>query len=116
MSLPVEIIAHRGASHAAPENTLAAARLAWSENADAMEADFRLTADGQIVALHDETTRRVAGTAHVVAETSLAELQQLDVGRWKDPQFAGESPPTLGQLLETVPEGKRFLAENVAAL
>ena len=110
MNLP-EIIAHRGASHAAPENTSSAVRLAWAEGADAVEADFRLTADGHIVAIHDETTGRVAGLDHVVAETTLAELKRLDVGRWKDACFAGERLATLAELLSTVPDGRRFLAE-----
>ena len=106
-----EIIAHRGASHAAPENTLSAVRLAWSEGADAVEADFRLSADGQIVAIHDETTGRVASVDCVVAETTLAELKRLDVGHWKDVRFTGEPLATLAELLSILPEGKRFLLE-----
>ncbi|MFM1902441.1 MAG: hypothetical protein RLZZ440_341, partial [Planctomycetota bacterium] len=75
------ITAHRGASYDAPENTLAAFRLAWEQGADAIEADFRLTSDGQIVCVHDADTERVAGVRHVVAETPLAELRALDAGR-----------------------------------
>ena len=57
----MEILAHRGASHDAPENTLASFRLGWAQHADANELDIRLTRDGQIVVFHDATTRRIAG-------------------------------------------------------
>lgn len=105
------IIAHRGASHDAPENTLAAFQLAWEQGADAIEGDFRLAADGRIVCLHDVDTKRVAGVNHAVAETRLDELRALDVGRWKDPRFAGERPPTLAEVLATLPPGRRFFVE-----
>lgn len=108
---PSFITAHRGASHDAPENTLAAFRLAWEQGADAIEGDFRLTADGRIVCLHDADTKRVARKNHVVAETRLDELRSLDVGDWKDPRFAGERPPTLAEVLATLPPGKRFFVE-----
>lgn len=105
------ITAHRGASHDAPENTLAAFRLAWEQAADAIEGDFRLSADGRIICMHDADTKRVAGVQHVVAEQRLADLCCLDVGRWKDPRFAGERPPTLTEVLAAVPAGKRFFVE-----
>ena len=61
-SLPAQlIVAHRGASHDAPENTLSAFLLAWEQGADAVEGDFLLTRDGQIVCIHDKTTRRTSG-------------------------------------------------------
>lgn len=105
------ITAHRGASHDAPENTLAAFRLAWEQGADAIEGDFRLTADGRIVCIHDADTKRVAGVNHVVARTPLDALRRLDVGRWKAAAFAGEPLPTLADVLATVPRGKRFFIE-----
>jgi glycerophosphoryl diester phosphodiesterase len=105
------ITAHRGASHDAPENTLSAFRLAWEQAADAIEGDFRLSADGRIVCVHDADTKRVAGVNHVVAKTPLAELRTLDAGRWKDPRFAGENLPTLAEVLAAVPPGKRFFIE-----
>ncbi|MCA9078154.1 MAG: glycerophosphodiester phosphodiesterase [Planctomycetaceae bacterium] len=107
------IIAHRGASHDAPENTLAAFRLAWEQQADGIEGDFYLTKDRQIVCTHDKTTERTA-PGHpqlTVADTTLAELQQLDVGTWKHPKYAGERMPTLSQVLETVPEHGRIFVE-----
>lgn len=105
------ITAHRGASHAAPENTLAAFRLAWEEEADAIEADFHLTADGRILCIHDRDTERVAGVRRVVADTPLEELRTLDAGRWFDERFAGERLPTFAEVLAAVPAGKRFVVE-----
>ena len=67
-----DLIAHRGASHDAPENTLAAFRLAWEQGADGIEGDFRLSRDGEIICLHDATTRRTAGIDLVVADATLA--------------------------------------------
>lgn len=106
-----EIIAHRGSSLIAPENTLAAVELAWQEGADAAEGDFRLTADGKIVAIHDANLRRTAGVDRRVVDCSLEELKACDIGSWKDAKFAGEAVPTLAELLATVPPGKRFFVE-----
>jgi len=105
------ITAHRGASHDAPENTLAAFRLAWEQEADAIEADFRLTSDGRMVCVHDRDTERVCGVRHVVAETPLADLRTLDAGRWKADHFATERLPTFAEVLAVVPPGKRFFIE-----
>ena len=107
----MEIIAHRGSSFLAPENTRAAAELAWREAADAVEGDFRLTADGQIVCIHDDTLKRTAGVDRRVSDLSLDELRRLDVGSWKGPQFAGQRTATLDEMLATVPRGKRFYVE-----
>lgn len=105
------ITAHRGASHDAPENTLAAFELAWKQGADAIEADFYLTSDRQMICIHDADTLRTTGVKRVVAETPLAELRTLDAGSWKGPQFAGEKLPTLGEVLDLVPQGKKFFVE-----
>lgn len=105
------ITAHRGASHDAPENTLAAFRLAWEEQADAIEGDFRLTADGHMVCIHDADTERTCGVKRVVAETSLDDLRGLDCGRWKAPAFSGQRCCTLEDVLEIVPGGKQFFIE-----
>jgi glycerophosphoryl diester phosphodiesterase len=111
MHPPLEIIAHRGASWDSPENTVAAVLLAWQQGADAVEADFRLTGDGQIVATHDDSTLRIAGVDFRVHERSLVELRDLDFGRWKGARFEREPIPTLAELLATVPAGKRFYIE-----
>lgn len=105
------IIGHRGASHAAPENTLAAFKLAWKEGADGIEGDFHLTSDGQVVCTHDADTRRVAGKNLRVADSTLAQLQALDVGSWKHPKFRKERMPTLADVLATVPKGKKMFIE-----
>ncbi len=106
-----ELIGHRGASFDAPENTLAAFRLAWEEGADGVEGDYRLTLDGEIVCLHDPTTRRTAGINLAVAKATLAQLRELDVGSWKGEQWAGEPIPTLREVIATVPPGKRLFIE-----
>ena len=105
------IIAHRGASHEAPENTLPAFRLAWEQRADGIEADFLLSRDGRIVCIHDRDTKRVAGKKVVVADATLAELKTLDVGSWKDPKYAAERIPTIEEVIATVPKNKMFFIE-----
>jgi glycerophosphoryl diester phosphodiesterase len=107
------IVAHRGASHDAPENTLAAFQLAWDRQADAIEGDFYLSKDRQIVCIHDKTTKRVAPKQRdlKVAESTLKELKTLDVGRWKNERFSAERIPTLKEVLATVPTGKLIFVE-----
>jgi glycerophosphoryl diester phosphodiesterase len=95
--LQVEIIAHRGASEEAPENTLAAFRLGW-EQGDACELDVHLSKDGRIVVIHDATTKRTAGVDKPVAQQTLAELQALKV-------------PSLEEVLDLLPEKKRLYIE-----
>lgn len=107
----VEIVAHRGASWDAPENTLASLRLAWEQQADAIEMDCFLSRDGQIVVIHDADTRRTAGISGRVADLTFEQLRRLDVGRWKDPRFSGERIPSLAEALQTVPAGKRAFIE-----
>ena len=106
-----KIVAHRGASFDAPENTLASFRLAWEQHADAIEGDFFLTKDQQIVCIHDSKTKRTSGVEQVVSESTLEELRRLDVGSWKDARFKGEKIPTLREVLAIVPEGKRIYIE-----
>jgi glycerophosphoryl diester phosphodiesterase len=105
------IIAHRGASADAPENTLAAFRLAWEQGADGIEGDFRLTADGLIVCIHDADTQRVAGSRHGVSETSYDDLRTLDVGLWKGSRWRDERIPLLEEVLAGVPAGKQAFLE-----
>jgi glycerophosphoryl diester phosphodiesterase len=105
------LVAHRGASHDAPENTLPAFELAWKQGADAIEGDFHLTADGKIVCLHDYDTQRVSGVRKIVKDSTLAELQALDAGAWFKPEFKGTTMPTLRDVIATVPAGKKFYLE-----
>ena len=107
----LQIIAHRGASALAPENTLASVELAWHLGADAVEVDVRLTRDGRIVAIHDETTDRTAGTHLEVAATDSSQLRLLDVGRHKHSKFAGARIPYLEEVFQTVPPGRQLFVE-----
>jgi glycerophosphoryl diester phosphodiesterase len=111
MASAQNIVAHRGASHDAPENTLAAFNLAWEQGADGVEGDFYLSSDGQIVCIHDKDTKRTAGVKHAVAKTPYDVLRTLDVGSWKDPKFKDERIPLLSDVLATVPEGKFMIVE-----
>jgi glycerophosphoryl diester phosphodiesterase len=107
----VEIVAHRGASADAPENTLPAFELAWELGADVVEGDFFLTKDDEIVCFHDRTTGRVAGKNMAVADSDYAQLSALDVGGWLHPKWAGTRIPTLSQVLQSVPadRGRVFI-------
>jgi glycerophosphoryl diester phosphodiesterase len=106
----VEIVAHRGSSDEAPENTLASFRLGY-EQADACELDIHLTKDGQVVVLHDANTKRTAGVDKPVAQQTLAELRALDAGKFKGEKFAGEKVPLLSEVLALIPDGKRLFIE-----
>lgn len=105
------IVAHRGASYDAPENTLAAFRLAWQQQSDGIEGDFYLTADRQIVCIHDADTERTGGKKLVVEQSTLDQLRELEYGKWKDPKWHGEPIPTLQQVWDTVPDGKLLVIE-----
>ena len=104
LSQPV-IFAHRGASAHAPENTLAAFELALAQNADAIELDAKLSADGQVVVIHDPTIDRTTGSHGHVKDLSLRELRALDAGSFFSEKFRGERIPTLEEVFEAV--GKR---------
>lgn len=105
----VELVAHRGASFDAPENTIVAQELAWKHGADAAEFDVRATKDGQLAIMHDVTTKRTAVKDVKFADLTLAELRELDAGSWKGPQFAGEKIPTLDEMLQHIAAGKRVV-------
>ena len=109
--MATEIVAHRGASHDAPENTMSAVMLAWEKEADLTEVDVHLTKDNEIVVIHDKDTKRTAGVKLKVKKSTLAELRTLDVGSWKDQKYAGERISTLAEILPTIPEGKRLVVE-----
>jgi len=95
------VIAHRGFSGRAPENTLAAIREAIAIGADMAEIDVTLTADERVVVIHDETLDRTTNGAGKVADQSFDEIRSLDAGSWFAPQFAGEKVPTLDEILDT---------------
>ena len=107
----VEIIAHRGASHDAPENTLTAMKLGWEQGADAVELDLWLSRDGKLVVFHDADTKRFSEPVGKIKEMTWDEVQQLDVGAFKAAKFKGERIPALEPILATVPAGKRIVME-----
>ena len=104
LSQPV-IFAHRGASAYAPENTLAAFELALAQNADAIELDAKLSADGHVVVVHDRTVDRTTGSQGRVKDLSLGALRSLDAGSFFSENYRGEEIPTLEEVFEAV--GKR---------
>ena len=95
------IVAHRGSSSAAPENTLAAFRRALADGADAVELDVRLTADDELVVIHDARLGRTTSGRGRVAALTLAELRRLDAGSWFNGRH--QSIPTLEEVLDAVP-------------
>ncbi len=105
------IVAHRGASHDAPENTIPAFMLAWEQGADVIEGDFFLTADGRVVCIHDSHTGRVSDTSLIVAESSLEELRKLDAGSWKGEEWSGTGIPTLSEVFAIVPDDGKIFVE-----
>lgn len=103
------ITAHRGASYDAPENTLAAFKLAWEQGADAFEGDFYLTADGKVICAHDKDAKRVAGSPLIVEKSTAKELRSLDVGSWKGEKWKGEQMPMFQEVLDEVGDGRIFV-------
>lgn len=94
------VIAHRGASGYAPENTLSAFRKALAMGATFIETDLQLSRDARFVAIHDSTVDRTTNGKGAVHELTLAELQRLDAGAWFGSEFAGERIPTLEEILQ----------------
>lgn len=107
----VPLVAHRGESADAPENTLAAINLAWQRKVPVVEFDVHLTKDNRLICVHDKDTKRTTGVMKVVKESTAAELQQLDAGSWKGKQFAGEKMPLIEEALATIPDGAKVLIE-----
>jgi glycerophosphoryl diester phosphodiesterase len=105
------IVAHRGASRDALENTIAAFELAWNQGADAIEGDFWLTSDGHIVCFHDSDAKRLTDIEQVVSQSTLAELRALDIGLKRGAAFKGTQIPTLEEVLATIPKGKKIYIE-----
>jgi glycerophosphoryl diester phosphodiesterase len=98
------IIAHRGASGYAPENTLTAFRKAVELGCRMIELDVRLSADEVPVVLHDGTLARTAGDPRRINQLTVEQLRQLDAGKWFAPEFTGERIPTLAEALSAIPD------------
>lgn len=96
------LIAHRGFSGRAPENTLAAFELALEFGAPMIEFDVTLSRDGEVVVIHDDTLDRTTTGKGPVSALTLAELRALDAGSWFSPAFAGQRIPTLAETLDLI--------------
>ncbi len=109
-SKSVEIIAHRGASYFAPENTMASVMLGWEKGAD-VELDVYLSKDNRIVVIHDSSTKRTGKIDLNVKDTTSLELRKVDVGSFKSEKYAGEQIPFLADIIETIPPGRKLYVE-----
>jgi glycerophosphoryl diester phosphodiesterase len=96
------VYAHRGANTCAPENTLASFCKARQQGADGIEMDVKLTADGEVVIMHDQTVNRTTNGHGLLRSFGLVDLRRLDAGSWFDGAFRGERVPTLGEIFETL--------------
>ncbi len=95
----MRVVAHRGNSSVAPQNTLASLEAAWRAGADAVEVDVHLTADRQVVVIHDDTVEATTDGAGAIADLTLDELRALDAGSWFSPAYGGQRIPTYDELL-----------------
>jgi len=105
------IIAHRGESYDAPENTHASINLAWKRNDDAVEIDVQLTRDGRIVAIHDKSTLRTGGKLKRISSNTYDNLLLVDIGRFKGRKWKDERIPLLDDVIDKVPENKILFVE-----
>ncbi|WP_414835190.1 glycerophosphodiester phosphodiesterase [Bacillus altitudinis] len=94
------IIAHRGSSSAAPENTIAAFDVAVEQGADYIELDVQMTMDQHVVVIHDDTVDRTTNGNGLVKSYTLDQLKKLNAGSWFDQQYTNERIPTLQEILE----------------
>ncbi len=98
----IKVVAHRGASKFAPENTITAFLKAAEMGADYAEMDVRQTKDGHFIIIHDASIRRTTNGKGLVAEMTLEEIKALDAGAWFGKEFAGENVPTLREVLQAI--------------
>jgi glycerophosphoryl diester phosphodiesterase len=101
----MRIVAHRGASGTAPENTLAALRRGLQLGASWAEVDVQRTSDGVLVLVHDETWRRTTGMDARISDVPWSEVRRLDAGGWFSSRYAGEPPPRLEEVLSLTSAG-----------
>jgi glycerophosphoryl diester phosphodiesterase len=104
------IIAHRGASHDAPENTIASVNLAWEQGADAAEVDVHLSKDKRIMVIHDADTKRTTGNMMKIRESQSPALRSLDASCGME-KFRGERIPFLEEVMATIPDGRVLFIE-----
>lgn len=115
----VLIIAHRGDSKRAPENTLPAFACAVEAGADLVELDYRHSTDGVPIVIHDETLDRTTDAVRIYRQTKIPvagkrarEFEQLDAGSWFHPRYADVRIPTLEQALDVIQRGSVTLIEH----
>ena len=104
-------VAHRGESLEAPENTLSAFSLAYERNCPCIECDIRMTSDGEIVCMHDESTLRTTGIDFKVGNTRYEKIWPLDAGARMDADWRGEMVPKLSDVLNELPADGRIYIE-----
>jgi len=107
MKKPI-VFAHRGASKAAPENTMSAFKKAIEMNTGGIELDVHLTRDGYLVVTHDDQLGRTCNGYGLVKDLELGYLRSLDFGEWFSPDFKGEKIPLLSEVFELL-SGKNIL-------
>ncbi|MCK5843371.1 MAG: hypothetical protein KAG97_01605 [Victivallales bacterium] len=107
----MKIIAHRGASVFAPQNTMPAFEEGWRCGSDGVEMDLHLTADGKIAVIHDFSTENLTDGEMVVAESTMSELKSLDAGVVTGDEWAGTLIPELSEVLAVAPSGKELVLE-----
>ncbi len=95
----------------APENTLAAFKMAYENGADGIELDVQLSKDEKIIVFHDKSLSRITGQRNRINELSLEEIKTLDGGSWFDIKFSGEKIPTLREVFESNPQDKNINIE-----
>ncbi|RKY92235.1 MAG: hypothetical protein DRQ01_06570 [Ignavibacteriae bacterium] len=105
------IIAHRGESYDAPENTHASINLAWERNDDAVEIDVQLTRDEWIVVIHDKSTLRTGGKLKRISSNTYENLLQVEIGKFKGRKWKDERIPLLDDVIDKVPENKILFVE-----
>ncbi len=105
------VIAHRGASMTAPENTMAAIKNAVDAGADWVEIDVQETADGKVVVFHDSDFKRVGGKSLTIWDAQSDQLPGIDIGSWFDPTFSKETTPSLLDVLEVCRDKSGVLIE-----
>ncbi|WP_424966560.1 glycerophosphodiester phosphodiesterase family protein [Dinoroseobacter sp. S375] len=108
---PVEVIAHRGAAGAFPENTLASIRGALEAGADWVEIDVQESADGTVIVMHDSDFMKLSAVNLKVWDATAEDLAGIDIGSWFDPEFADARVPTLAEVLEVVRDRAHLLIE-----
>jgi glycerophosphoryl diester phosphodiesterase len=107
----MKIIAHRGYSFKAPENSISAFKEAFKISSDGIELDIHLTKDDKIVVMHDERTKRTSNGDLLIEDTTLSELKKLDIGSWKGKEWEEERIPELSEVFDIVPKQTEIVIE-----